>query len=371
MTQAPTQTSHTAPDQSTLDISFEPLSHTPRVAVIGYGRWGRQCHSYLISLVPGLQLFGVASSDAAKRQQICNDWNCKAYESLDDAIADPEVDVIVLATPNNTHCDFSVRALEAGKHVVTDKVMCLSLEECERMAAAAQSNHRLLSVFQNRRRDGDFLTLQNAISDGTLGEVKWIEMAWQGMGMWGGWRGQLSAGGGRLYDLGAHLIDQLCLLFPQRVESVYCRLHRDFEDTDVESEALVVIGFEGGRTGIADLSSRAAISKPRFYAHGDKATFIKHGLDPQENAMIAGDIDSAREDPDTFARIKGPHIDQALPTLPGRWRDYYENLAEALTNGTTPLVTLSSARRTMTVLDAALQSARSGEVIRPNAPGAH
>jgi scyllo-inositol 2-dehydrogenase (NADP+) len=352
-----------------LDAPFDLVPHAPRTAVIGYGRWGRQCHSYLISLAPGLQLHGVASSDAAKREQIRGDWNCIAYENFEEAIADPEVDVIVLATPNNTHCDYSIRALEAGKHVVTDKVMCLSLEECERMIAAAQSNRRLLTVFQNRRRDGDFQTLQGAIADGELGEVKWIEMAWQGMGMWGGWRGQLSAGGGRLYDLGAHLIDQLCLLFPQRVESVYCRLHRDFADTDVESEALVIIGFEGGRTGIADLSSRAAISKPRFYAHGDKATFIKFGLDPQEDAMKIGNIDSAREHPDNFAQIKGKDIDKTIPTLPGRWRDYYENLSQVLTHGATPIVTLSSAHRAIAVLDAALESARTGEVVRPDIAG--
>lgn len=356
------QTAH----QSTLNAAFDLVPHPPRMAVIGYGRWGRQCHSYLISLVPGLQLQGVASGDAAKREQIQTDWNCRAYKSFEEAIADPEVDVVVLATPNNTHCDLSIRALEAGKHIVTDKVMCLSLEECERMGAAAQSNRRLLTVFQNRRRDGDFLTLQRAISDGTLGEVKWIEMAWQGMGMWGGWRGQLSAGGGRLYDLGAHLIDQLCLLFPQRVDSVYCRLHRDFTDTDVESEALIIIGFEGGRTGVADLSSRAAISKPRFYAHGDKATFLKNGLDPQENAMIAGDIDAARDDPESYARVKGKDVDKTLPTLPGRWRDYYENLAAVLTTGATPIVTLTSARRTMATLDAALQSAQSGQVVKSN-----
>lgn len=353
-------------NQSTLDAPFDLVPHAPRVAVIGYGRWGRQCHSYLISLAPGLQLHGVASGDAVKREQIQADWNCRAYENFEEAIADPEVDAIVLATPNNTHCGLSVRALEAGKHVVTDKVMCLSLEECERMMAAAQSNRRLLTVFQNRRRDGDFLTLQQAISSGELGEVKWIEMAWQGMGMWGGWRAQLSAGGGRLYDLGAHLIDQLCLLFPQRVESVYCRLHRDFTEIDVESEALVVIGFEGGCTGIADLSSRAAIPKPRFYAHGDKATFLKHGLDPQENAMIQGDIDAAQDDPQSYAQIKGKDIDKILPTLPGRWRDYYENLSEALTNGATPIVTQASARRTMAVIDAALQSARNNEVVKPD-----
>jgi scyllo-inositol 2-dehydrogenase (NADP+) len=340
------------------------------MAVIGYGRWGRQCHSYLIKLAPGLNLYGVASSSEEKQQQIRADHGCKIYSSFDEAIADHDVDVVVLATPNNTHADLSVRALQAGKHVVSDKVMCLSLGECERMIAAAQENQRLLTVFQNRRCDGDFLTLQKAIADGELGDVRWIEMAWQGFGLWGGWRGQMASGGGRFYDLGAHLIDQLCLLFPQRVESVYCRMHHDFANTDVESEAMAVVNFDGGRTGIVDLSSRAAISKPRFYVHGDKGTFIKYGLDPQEDAMKAGDIDSAVQDPDNFARVKGKEFEKVIPTLPGRWRDYYENLAKVLTEGAGPIVTLASARRAIAVLDAALQSARSGEVVRPDIPAA-
>jgi scyllo-inositol 2-dehydrogenase (NADP+) len=259
-----------------------------------------------------------------------------------------------------------VRALDAGKHVVTDKVMALSLEECDQMVNAAQRNRRLLTVFQNRRRDGDFLTFQQAMNDGTLGDVRWIEMAWQGFGPWGGWRGQMAAGGGKFYDLGAHLIDQMALLFPQRVESVYCRMHFDYPESDVESEALAVITFEGGRTGIVDLSGRAAISKPRFYAHGDKATFIKYGLDPQENAMIKGDIDAAQNEPETFAKVKGKDEEKTLPTLPGRWRDYYENLAQVLTQGNTPIVTLASARRTIAIMEASRQSAHSGEVVRPD-----
>jgi scyllo-inositol 2-dehydrogenase (NADP+) len=357
-------------EQSTLSSTWQLVNRPANVAVIGYGRWGRQCHSYLVSLVPELKLYGVASGSEEKRQQIRNDWNCKAFASFEEVIADPEVDVVVLATPNNTHCDLTVRALDAGKHVVTDKVMCLSLAECDQMIEAAQRNNRLLTVFQNRRRDGDFLTLQHAIADGTLGDVRWIEMAWQGFGPWGGWRGSLEAGGGKYYDLGAHLIDQMCLLFPQRVESVYCRMHHDFPTTDIESEALAIITFEGGYTGVVDLSSRAAIAKPRFYAHGDKATLIKFGLDPQENAMIAGDIDAAHNDPETFAKVKGKDFEHTLPTQPGRWRDYYENLAQVLNQGTSPIVTLASARRTMAVIDAGLQSAHSGEVVRPDIPAA-
>ncbi len=338
--------------------------HLPRVAVIGYGRWGRQCHAPLINLAPGLQLHGVASGDAQKRAAIESDLGVRAYQSFEAVIADTDVDVVVLATPNHTHADLAVCALEAGKHVVSDKVMCLSLAEYERMTEAAQHSDRLLTVFQNRRRDGDFMTLQRCIADGELGEVKWIEMAWQGLGLWGGWRGQAQSGGGRFYDLGAHLVDQMLLLFPQRVESVYCRMHFDEAARDIESEALLLIHFEGGCTGIIDTSSRAAISKPRFYAHGSEATFEKYGLDPQEDALKIGDIESAIEDPQNFARVAGKSGEKTVPTLRGRWRDFYENLADVLTQGAQPMVGLPELRRQIAVLEAGVASARSGEVVR-------
>ncbi len=341
------------------------IMQKPRAVVIGYGFAGRSFHSYLISITPGLTLHGVASRDPATREKIVRERGCRPYDGFAAAIADPEVDLIVLATPNNTHAELAVRAMEAGKHVVTDKVMCLSLEDCDRMIDTARRQGVLLTVFQNRRWDGDFLTLQKLIADGALGDVRWAEMAWQGFGPWGGWRGQAAMGGGRLHDLGAHLLDQLVLLFPRPVRSVYCRMHHDLPTTDVESEALIVVGFEGGQTGICDLSSLAAISKPRFYVRGTKATFQKYGLDPQEAAMKAGDIDAATEDPQKYARLHDGKQERTVPTVPGRWRNFYENIADVLTRGAEPLVKLPEARRAIAVLDAAKRSAQSGAAVHP------
>lgn len=347
------------------------ISHRPRVAVIGYGFWGRAAHCPLIRLAPALELRGVASSDAGKRARIEADLGCRAYASFDEVMADENVDIVVLATPTHTHAPLAIAALNAGKHVVTDKAMCLSLAECDAMIEAARANDKLLTVFQNRRRDGDFLTVQKLIEDGELGEVNWIEMAWQGFGPWNSWRGDSAKGGGRFYDLGAHLVDQLLTLFPDEIESVYCRMQRGFPDSDAESEALILVNFAGGsdgkpRTGICDLSSLCAVDKPRFLVHGSAATFCKYGLDPQEEALKAGDIDAAVEPPANYGTLKSRSAERRVPTLPGRWRDFYENLGEVTTQNAQPLVALAEARRTMRVLDAALQSARSGEVVRLN-----
>lgn len=340
----------------------------PRAAVIGYGFAGKSFHSYLVGLTPDLELCGVASRNPETRQRIVQERGCHAYDSFESVIADPSVDLVVLATPNYTHADLAVRAMEAGKHVVTDKVMCLTLADCDRMIAAAQRQGVFLSVFQNRRWDGDFLTLRKLLDDGKLGDLRWLEMAWQGFGRWGGWRGEASAGGGRLYDLGAHLIDQLVLLFPQAIESVYCRMRHDWPQGDTESHALVVVSFAGGRTAISDTSDMAAVRKPRIYASGTGGAFVKYGLDPQEKAMIAEDIDAAVEPEENYGRLADGKTETLVPTLPGRWRNYYENVADVLLNGAEPLVKLPEVRRAIAVIDGAFESGRTGQTVKLDLP---
>jgi len=341
---------------------------TPRAVIIGYGYAGRCFHSYLISITPGLILHGIASRDAPTRERIISERGCRAYESLEQVLEDPDVDLVVLATPNGTHADMAIRALRAGKHVVTDKVMTLTLAECDRMIAVARESGKLLSVFQNRRWDGDYLTLRRLLAEGRLGDVRWIEMAWQGFGALGGWRGSQAMGGGKLYGLGSHLIDQLVMLFPQAIESVYCRLHHDLPEMETESQAMVTIGFTGGATGICDTSCLAAISKPRWYVCGTGGTFIKHGLDPQEAAMNAGDINAAVEDPRHYGRLHDGKVESIIPTLPGRWRGYYENIVDVLTHGADLAVTPVDVRRSIAVLDAAFRSADIGQVVQVNIP---
>jgi len=213
----------------------------PRAVVIGYGFAGRSFHSYLIGLDCGLKLRGIASRDPETRKRIRTERGCRTYKSFEQVIGDPDVDVVVLATPNSTHADLSIRAMDAGKHVVTDKIMCTSLAECDRMIEASRKNGVLLTVFQNRRWDGDFRTLQQLLADGALGDLRWLEMSWQRPGPPSGWRGDARMGGGRFFDLGAHLVDQVLLLFPQKAESVFYRMHHDYPDCDVESHAMLVL----------------------------------------------------------------------------------------------------------------------------------
>lgn len=335
-----------------------------RIVVVGFGRWGRYCHSHLIQLTPALELAGVVSGDAAKRAIIQDEFQVHAYHSLDEVLQDSSVDAVALATPNDTHAEMAIRALEAGKHVVTDKIMCLTLEDCDRMIAAARSNQKVLTVFQNRRWDGDFLTLQQLIQDGGLGDLRWLEMAWQTFGAWGGWRGLPERGGGKFFDLGPHLIDQILLLMPSPVTSVYYRTHHDQPESVVASEDFLFLEFASGATAIMDLSSMAAISKPRFYARGTKATWQKYGLDPQENALMAGDIRTSQESADNYGTLAGSSFQRKVPTLEGRWQNFYENFAATIQGREAARVDLSEARRVMEIFEVAAQSRASGQLVR-------
>jgi scyllo-inositol 2-dehydrogenase (NADP+) len=334
-----------------------------RVAVIGYGFAGRCFHSYLAGLTPGLVLHGIASRNPETRKKIEAEKKCRAYDSVESAVADPAVDLVVVASPTSAHASQAIAALNAGRHVVVDKPACLNGAEFDAMAAAQGNSGKILTFFHNRRWDGDYLTLKKCLAEGRLGELRRTEMAWGSFGMWGGWRGKKEMGGGKLYDLGAHLVDQTLLLNPGPVESVYCRMGHDFPEYSIESQAVVVIAFASGATGIIDVSSLAAIPKPRFAAYGTKGNFVKYGLDPQEKAMIAGDIGAAREEEAMQAEYSDGKSRTRVPTLAGRWRSFYENVADALAGRAEPAVKVSEVRRTVAVIDAAFESARSGQAI--------
>lgn len=342
------------------------MDAVPNVAVIGYGFAGRSFHSYLVGLEPGLKLYGIASRNPETRARIAQERGCKAYESFEEVIGDPNVDVVVLATPNALHAPQAIAALEAGKHVVTDKPMCVNLAECDAVLDAAQRSGKVFSVFQNRRWDGDFLTLQKVMTEGKLGDLRWLEMAWLNASHPRGWRGENAPGGGRLFDLGAHMLDQVLLIFPQAVSSVYCRMHRDFGPDDVESHVMVVLGFEGGATAVVDAGSMHHSKKPRIQAFGSEGSFVKYGLDPQEAAMRAGDIDAAQEAEEMWGTVHAGQTAERIQTIPGRWRNYYALIAAQVTGKALPHrpVCYEEMRRVMAVFDAAFESARTGQAIR-------
>ncbi len=333
-------------------------------AVVGLGYAGAKLHVPLIGRCAALRLAAVVSGDADKRAAAMRLGADHAYEKFSQLLSDQTVELVVLATPNSTHGPLAMAALEAGKHVVVDKPIATSFAEATAMLAAAQRRGKLLSVFHNRRWDGDFLTLGQVMEANTLGPVRWLETAWQKYGLPRTWRRSADAGGGRLLDLGSHLLDQILLLFTEPVQSVYCRMHRDYPAHDIESHCQVTIGFVGGRTAICDTTSATHITKPRYYAIGQAATLIKYGIDPQEAALLAGDLDAVHYDPRDDARVEDGNTERIIPTLPGRWDQYYHQVAQAMLHHAPNPTPAEQMLRLMQVLDAARQSAQSGQCIQ-------
>jgi len=338
----------------------------PRTAIIGYGHAGRQFHTYLVGLCDELALQGIASRNPETRQRIESEVGCKAYDGLEAVLDDEQIDLVVLASPSHAHGEQAIAAFKAGKHVVTDKPMATNLAEADAMIAAARAADRQLFVFQNRRWDGDYLTVKKLMTEGPLTNTRRIETSWAAFRMPGGWRGKAEAGGGRIYDLASHMIDQLVVLWPQAITSVYAKLQYDSDEHDVESDAVIIIGYEDGATAVVNTGAINATPKPRWYLTGPTGTFVKHGLDPQENAMKAGNIDAAREHPADFGTLNTtgkPEDDQRIKTEAGRWRCFYEDVAECLTTGKQPAVSLDSVRRQLAVIDAVYESHRTGQVV--------
>ena len=235
------------------------------------------------------------------------------------------------------------------------------------MSAASHKTNRLLGVFQNRRWGGDFLTVRSVVEEGLLGNLLQIEMAWMGYSRPRTWRSENQRGGGKFVDLGAHMIDQALQLIPAPVEKIYARFHTGIWDNDVEDHAHCIICFANGVDVHIDTSSLARSSKPRWYLVGSTSTLTKEGLDPQEKAMIAGNIDAAHEDPANrarlFAEIAGQPAETVVETIPGRWRSYYENIGAVLQGREELAVTPESIRNVMRVIGAAQRSAERNQAI--------
>ncbi|MCC6626128.1 MAG: Gfo/Idh/MocA family oxidoreductase [Chloroflexi bacterium] len=338
------------------------------VGIIGYGFAGRGFHAYLIGRVPELRLTAVASRDPARRRRAEQDYSVATYATVDDLLERSGVDLVVVATPHDTHAALTCQALNAGKHVVVDKVMCLTAAEADTMIAAAQRNDRLLSVFQNRRWDWDFLTVRQVLADGLLGAPYLIEASVARYRPPRGWRGEVDASGGLLYDWGAHLIDHALQLVPEPVVSVTCDLQHRGWGAAIGSYARLLLRFAGGLLYSIELGNLARLDRPRWVVLGERGALVKHGLDPQEPAMLAGNIDAATEAPDHRARIRtdlnGLTSKLVIDSMRGDWTDYYHNIAATLAGRAELAVTPEQARRALTVFDAAMQSARTGTAVR-------
>lgn len=341
------------------------------VGLIGYGFAGATFHAPLIGAVPGLSLAHVASSrPEAVRAALPH---ARVHADAQALLAAPDLDVVVIATPNATHAPLARQALLAGKHVVVDKPFTLGVADAEELAALAARQGRQLSVFQNRRWDNDFLTVREQIAAGVLGEVHTfistlerfrpeVRQRWREDGA--------TPGAGILFDLGPHLIDQALLLFGRPLD-VMADAFAQRPGATAPDYFHIVLRYEGGLRAILHSGMLAREPGPRFIVHGRRGTLVKHGFDPQEDALRAGRRPGSPgwgEDPESlYASLTvdqdGAPMHSRVPTVAGAHQAYYEGLHRALTEGEPLPVATAEAVDLMRVIEAARRSAAEGRAV--------
>lgn len=338
------------------------MSDAIRVGLIGYGYASKTFHAPLISGTPGMTLAAVASSDENK---VHADWPALPVVSGPERILnDPNIDLVVIPTPNDTHFPLAKAALEAGKHVVVDKPFTVTLSQARELEALAKSGGRLLSVFHNRRWDSDFLTVKALINEGLLGEVGYFESHFDRYRpqVRNRWREQGGPGSGIWYDLAPHLLDQVVNLFglPVSMQVDLAQLRPGSQSTDYFH---AVLAWPQRRV-VLHGTLVAAAETARFIIHGSRGSYVKYGLDPQEERLKSGER-LPQEDwgydmrDGVLTRAEGEDItEESWLTLPGNYPAYYAAIRDALNGSGTNPVPASQAIQIMELIELGLESAR-------------
>ncbi|WP_434382647.1 oxidoreductase [Melittangium boletus] len=337
-----------------------------RVGLLGYGLSGALFHAPLLAAEPAFSLVAIATQRAA---DVARDWPAARVLSPDALLADPSIDLVIVASPNDSHASLAERALRAGKHVVVEKPFTLDAAEALRLDAFATERGLCLTVFHSRRWDGDFLTVRRLLEDGRLGRLFSFESHYDRFRpqVKARWKEDAVPGAGTLWDLGAHLLDQALLLFGMP-DSLDADVGQQREGARAPDWFHLVLRY--GELRVL-LHSGSVVHEPwhRFVLQGEQGAWHKTGLDPQEEQLRAGlrpgQPGWGLEPAERHGRLSQGG---SVPTLPGCYEDFYRRLARAVAGEGPVPVTAASAAQVIQILQAAERSAREGRRIHL-APG--
>ncbi|KAJ2961472.1 hypothetical protein NQZ79_g3251 [Umbelopsis isabellina] len=312
------------------------------VGVIGFGMSSKTFHCPLIVSSPHLQLHSIVSSGDKCTQVYPQAQHVKTSDEL---FASKEVQLVVITTPNELHFKLAKQAMNAGKHVVVEKPFTVTSQEAEELVELSKRTNLVCSIYQNRRWDGDFLTAKKIVEDGQLGRLVEFESHFDRFRNYvkAGWRETDAPGSGMLFDLGAHLIDQALHLFGKPY-SVYAVVEnqRQLKESNIDDDFTIIFRYKNGPKVLLR-SSMLARQAPvlRFSLRGMDGSYIKYHLDPQEDQLKAGQtpltpgygVESEERWGTINADVKGLHVVGQVETLPGKYLDFYNNVAETIMKG--------------------------------------
>jgi predicted dehydrogenase len=335
---------------------------TANVALVGYGLAGSVFHAPFIATTPGLRLSVVVTGNDERREQALEAHPGVQVVGTADEVWERagELDLTVIATPNDTHLPLALSALDAGLGVVVDKPLALNAVEGRTLVDAAAERNLMLTAFQNRRWDGDFLTLRALLEADELGRVHRFESRFE---RWrpeigDGWREQIPAekGGGLLLDLGSHLVDQALQLFGS-VRELYAEVDARRKGAVADDDVFLALEHESGVR--SHLWASALVPEPgrRFRVLGQRGMFVKDALDSQEESLRAGrsptDPGFGEEPRQRWGKLVVDDEEREVPTEPGSYASFYAGVAASLQEGAPPPVDPHDAVAVLEILDEA------------------
>ena len=339
--------------------------------LIGFGGMGKW-HTEILENVPEIELAGIYDIKEEKRK-LAEEAGFHTYETEEAMLADESIDVILVATPNDTHRPIALRAMEAGKNVIVEKPATLSLKELTELEDMAGKTGQFLTVHQNRRWDEDLLTVREILKDQTMGEIFRIESRVHGSrGIPGDWRKEKAHGGGMVLDWGVHLFDQIFRLTGERrLKTVYATL-TNVTNQEVDDGFTAVLRFEGGLEVLVEVGTNNFISLPRWYVLGENASAVVEDWDLSGKIVKAFSEEEKEIVPVRTAagltKTMAPRREdtirvEELPRVPGDIADFHRNVAAVLLRGEEPAVKLPEVKRVMRLMETVFESAEKNHVM--------
>ena len=336
-------------------------------ALVAFGLSGRAFHAPFLATNPAFRLQKVVERHAAESVKIYP--QVEVCRSLEEVLADDAIDLVVITTPNAFHFSMAKQALEAGKHVVLEKPFTVTTEEGRTLIKLAREQKKMLSVYQNRRWDGIFLTLRALLKQEVLGTLVEFESHYDRYRpiLKGSWKEEAEEGGGILYDLAPHLVDQALVLFGLP-EAVYADIRQQRPSSKTDDAFDLFLDYGSLKVNLrAGMLARSP--RPSFHAKGTAGSFTKWGMDPQEPVLRAGGAVGGegwgREEEaawgELFTSWNGLTFKGKVETLAGNYGGYYQNIARHLKEGAPLEVKPEQALQVMEVLELARKSAEEGK----------
>jgi scyllo-inositol 2-dehydrogenase (NADP+) len=337
-------------------------------ALLSYGMSGEIFHAPFLQKHPGFDLKAIYHRKDSKKIT----HHFPVVYTVDQILKDDSVRLVVVNTPNDTHFQYATDALNAGKHVVVEKPFTVTADQADQLISLAKKQKRILTVFQNRRWDGSFLTVQNILQQKILGRVVEFELHYDRYRNYietDTWKEVSAPGTGILYNLGSHMLDQVLVLFGMP-EYVDARMGIQRTNGKVIDYYDIRLTYQGLNV-IVKSSYLVREPGPMYRIHGTEGSFIKYGIDPQEQALkekkIPGSPGWGTEPREWWGKINttfnGAHVDGVIETVAGDYMKFYENVYDAIVNQKELIVKPEQSRNVIMLIEASVESNRNLKAI--------